>query len=50
MLKLIEWPKSSGISLKNMAFSDRNQLFAGDSRAIPDKINADMLQFTKRWN
>ena len=27
-----------------------NKLFAGDFRANPDETNADMVQFTKRWN
>ena len=35
---------------KNMAFSEGNKLFAGDFRANLDEPNADMVQFTKRWN
>ena len=35
---------------KIMAFPEGNKLFAGDFRANPDKTNADMVQFTKRWN
>ena len=27
-----------------------NQLFAGDFRANIDETNADIVQFTKRWN
>ena len=33
-----------------MVFSERNQLFAGDFRANLDEKNADLIQFTKRWN
>ena len=33
-----------------MAFSEGNQLFAGDFLAFPDEINTSMLQFTKKWN
>ena len=33
-----------------MAFLEGNKLFAGDLRANLDEINADMVQFTKRWN
>ena len=33
-----------------MAFAEENQLFAGDFHAVVDEINADMLQFTKKWN
>ena len=32
-----------------MAFSEVNQLFAGDFRDNLDETNADMIQFTKRW-
>ena len=35
---------------KNMAFHEGNKLFAGDFRANLDETNADMVQFTKRWN
>ena len=42
----IERPKTPGITLKNVVFSVGNQLFAGDFHAVPDEINADMLQFT----
>ena len=37
-------------SKKNMAFPEGNKLFAGDFRANLDETNADMVQFTKRWN
>ena len=33
-----------------MAFSEENKLFAGGFRANLDETNADMVQFTKRWN
>ena len=33
-----------------MAFPEGNKLFAGDFRANLDETNADMVQFTKRWN
>ena len=35
---------------KNMAFPEGNKLFPGDFLANLDEINADMVQFTKRWN
>ena len=51
MLKFTKWPKTPEItSKKNMAFSEGNKLFAGDFRANLDEPNADMVQFTKRWN
>ena len=45
-------PKHRGLLFlkKNMVFSERNQLFAGDFRANLDEKNADLIQFTKRWN
>ena len=33
-----------------MAFPEGNKLFAGDFLANLDETNADMIQFTKRWN
>ena len=33
-----------------MAFSEGIKLFSGDFRANLDETNADMVQFTKRWN
>ena len=33
-----------------MVFSEGNQLFAGNFLANLDETNADMVQFTKRWN
>ena len=50
MLKFTEQPKTPGITLKNMAFPEGNKLFVGDLRANLDETNADMVQFTKRWN
>ena len=51
MLKFTERPKTLGItSKKKMTFSEGNKLFAGDFRANLDETNADMVQFTKRWN
>ena len=51
MLKFTEWPKTVGItSKKNIAFPKGNKLFAGDFCANLDETNADMVQFTKRWN
>ena len=50
MLKFTKQPKTPEITLKNMAFSEGNQLFASDSHAFRDKINAGMLQFTMTWN
>ena len=35
---------------KNMAFPEGNKLFAGNFCANLDETNADMVQFTKRWN
>ena len=35
---------------KIMAFPEGNKLFAGDFRANLDQTNADIDQFTKRWN
>ena len=33
-----------------MAFLEGNKLFEGDFRINLDETNADMVQFTKRWN
>ena len=33
-----------------MAFPEGNKLLAGDLRANLDETNADIVQFTKRWN
>ena len=35
---------------KKIAFPEGNKLFASDFRANLDETNADMVQFTKRWN
>ena len=43
ILKLSKQSKTPGTTLKNIAFSERRQLFAGDFHAALDKINADML-------
>ena len=50
MLTFTERPNAPGVTSKNMAFPERNKLFAGDFRANLDGTNADMVQFTKRWN
>ena len=51
MLKFTEQPQTPGItSKKNIAFLKGNKLFAGDFCANLDETNADMVQFTKRWN
>ena len=50
MLKFTKRPKTLGIPSKNMAFPKGNKLFAGDFRANMYETNADMVQFTKRWN
>ena len=41
-------PKHRGSLQKDMAFSEGNQLFAGDFPANMDERNADMVKFTKR--
>ena len=33
-----------------MTFSKRNQPFEGKFHDVLDKIKADMIQFTKKWN
>ena len=53
MLKFTERPKTLGITSKKknrLAFPKGNKLFAGDFCANLDETNADMVQFTKRWN
>ena len=50
MLKFTERLKTPGITSKKMAFPGGNMLLAGVFRAILDVTNADMVQFTKRWN
>ena len=51
MLKFTEQPKTPGMnSKKNVTFPEGNKLFAGDFHANLDETNADMVQFTKRWN
>ena len=49
MLKFTERPKTPEITSKK-TFPEGNKLFAGDFRANLDETNADMVQFTKRWN
>ena len=50
MLKFTERPKTPARLQKNIAFPEGNKLFAGDFRANLDETDADMAQFTKRWN
>ena len=51
MLKFTEQPKTLWITSKKIiAYSEGNKLLAGDLRANLDETNADMVQFTKRWN
>ena len=50
ILKFTERPKTPGSTSKKMAFSEENKLFLVDFRANLDETNADMVQFTKRWN
>ena len=51
MLKFTEQPKTPGTTFKkNMAFPEGNELFVCDLRANLNETNADMVQFTKRWN
>ena len=51
MLKFTERRlKTPGITWKKMAFPKDNKLFVGDFRANLDETNADMVQFTQRWN
>ena len=51
MLKFTERPKTAGTTaIKSMAFSEGDQLFAGDFCANLYETNADIAQFTKRWN
>ena len=50
MLKFTKWPKTPGITPKNIAFPKGNKLFADDFCTNLDETNADMVQFTKRWN
>ena len=49
MLRFTKRPKTPGIILKNMTFSERNQLFAGNFHALLDEVNAGKLEFTKKW-
>ena len=43
-------PRHRGSLQKNIAFPEESKLSAGDFRANLDETNADMVQFTKRWN
>ena len=43
ILKFAKRPKTPGITLKNMAFSKQNQLFAGNFHAVLDELRADVL-------
>ena len=51
MLKFTDRPKTPRITFKkNIAFSEGNQLFAGDFRDNLDETNVNMVRFTKRLN
>ena len=50
MLKFTEQPKAQGMTSIKTLLSRRDKLFAGDFRATLNETNADMAQFTKRWN
>ena len=43
-------PKHRGSLRKNTAYSEGKNLFVWNFRANLDETNADMVQFTKRWN
>ena len=47
---LLSGPKDWGSPQKNMAFPEGKKLCAGDFRVNLDETNADMIQFTKRWD
>ena len=47
---LLNGQKHWGSVLRNMASSEGDQLLAGAFHAILDKIKADILQITKKWN
>ena len=47
---LVNGPKHWGSFYDNMAYTKGNQLLKGDLHAIPDTIEADILQITKEWN
>ena len=47
---LLSGRKDWGSPQKNMAFPEGKKLCAGDFRANLDETNADMIQFTKRWD
>ena len=49
-LKFTNRPKTPRITLKSMAFSEGNQLLAVDFHAALNEINADVIQFTNKWN
>lgn len=50
ILKFSKRSKTPGITLRNMPFSEGNQLFPCDFYALLDEIHADMVPFTKKWN
>ena len=51
MLKFTGNPKHRGSrQKKHMIFPEENKLFAGGFRANLDETNADVVQFSKRWN
>ena len=54
-ISMLHWnlpssPTHQGSLQKNMAFPEGNKLFPGDLCANLDEKNADLVQFTKRWN
>ena len=50
MLKFTKRPKTQAKIFLKIAFLEGNKLFAGDFCANLDERNANMVQFTKRWN
>ena len=52
---LVSWnlpngSKHQGWILRNMAISEGDKLLAGAFHVVTDKIEADILQITKKWN
>ena len=50
MLKFTELPKTPGTTTKNSAFPEVIKLFASEFGPNVDETNADMVQFSKKWN
>ena len=46
MLKLTQWPEIPGFSLKNLAFSEGNKLFAGDFLSNLDEMVQLLIWFS----